>query len=110
MPWHRGTRAVHVELTVSRAYVTPCRVALLPGLSAAAPAMQSKIIPRISPAISTAGPQSSPGRIKRQLTAATDSSVLAEADLGSIVDVTAGLILVSSRPREPIEKPWMRMP
>jgi hypothetical protein len=55
-------------------------------------------------------PQSSPGRIKRQLTAATDSSVLAEADLGSIFDVTAGLILVSSRPREPIEKPWMRMP
>jgi hypothetical protein len=39
VPWHRGTRAVHVELTVSRAYVTPCRVALLPGLSAAAPAM-----------------------------------------------------------------------
>src|SRR6266576_1946508 len=39
VPWHRGTRAVHVELTVSRAYVTLCRVALIPGLSAAAPAM-----------------------------------------------------------------------
>jgi hypothetical protein len=47
---------------------------------------------------------------ERRLTAATDGSVLAGPDLGSIVDVTAGLILVSSRPREPIEKPWMRVP
>ena len=46
----------------------------------------------------------------RALTAATDGSVLAEADLRSTFDVTAGLILVSSRPREPIEKPWMCMP
>ena len=41
------------------------------------------------------------------VTAVTDSSVLAEPDLGSIFEVTAGLILVSSRPREPTEKPWM---
>ena len=44
------------------------------------------------------------------VTAVTDSSVLAEPDLGSIFEATADLILVSSRPREPIEKPWMRVP
>jgi hypothetical protein len=44
------------------------------------------------------------------VTALTDSSVLAEPDLGSIFEVPAGLILVSSRPREPIEKPWMCVP
>jgi hypothetical protein len=44
------------------------------------------------------------------VTALTGSSVLAEPDLGSIFELPAGLILVSSRPREPIEKPWMCVP
>ena len=38
----------------SRTYVTPCPATLLPGISVAAPTMSTKIIPRISRAISTA--------------------------------------------------------
>jgi hypothetical protein len=40
----------------------------------------------------------------------TDSSVLAEPDLGSMFDPAADPHLVSSRPREPIEKRWTRTP
>ena len=42
--------------------------------------------------------------------AVTDSSVLAEPDLGSMFDLAAEPHLVSSRPREPIEKRWTRTP
>jgi hypothetical protein len=40
----------------------------------------------------------------------TDSSVLAEPGLGSMFDLAAEPHLVSSRPREPVEKRWTRTP
>jgi hypothetical protein len=50
------------------------------------------------------------GRRPGPVMAVTDSSVLAEPDLGSMFDLPAEPHLVSSRPREPIEKRWTRTP